>query len=111
MRSNQFLDGVRCLIDRPAAFGKRSVKVRKLFANGIGEFGIGEPGNIVEVRLNPGRLFDVIGDDNARASFKLVTDFVEEAGLYQLVGAGLQISAANLGADREASDRYNLSFK
>ncbi len=45
----------------------------------------------------------MVNDDNTRASFKAVADFVEEARLHELVGTGLQIRAANLGTEDEAS--------
>src|SRR5215472_11089840 len=111
MRSDQFLDRIRRLIHGAANPWESSVEVRKLLANGVLKLGISEPGNVVKVGWNARRLFDVVSNNNAVASFKAVADFVEQAGLHELVRSGLQISAANLRAEHETSQRRNLGFK
>ncbi len=44
----------------------------------------------------------MISDNNSRASLEIVADLCEKAALYEPVGGGLQIGAADLRADNEA---------
>src|SRR5215469_289517 len=110
MRSDQFFDRVRSLVHGAATFWKCSIEVRKFFADRVVEFGIGKPWDVVKIRRNSRRFLDLVGDDNTRARFKVIADFIEETGLCEFVGSCLQVGPANLRADSETRDRYNLSF-
>src|SRR6266436_9503571 len=111
VRREQFLHSVAGQVYRGARFRQRAIEERQFGANGVAQLGIREPRNVVEVGGDTGRFLDVIGHQNAsEARLEVVTDFSEQAALHELVGRGLQIIAADLGARDQAGYGDNLGF-
>ena len=98
------------MIDHTAAFGERAGVEGKLIADGVVEFGIGEPGNVVEISRDAGTFFDVVGDVDAFAGDKVVADFGEEASCDEFVSAGLEVAATDRIAGLQAGQSGDLSF-
>ena len=109
--TEKFVDGVGRLLDHRAAFWKRAVEEGKFFADGLAQFGIGEPGDIVEISGEARRFFHVERDHHPGVfGREIVADLGKEPAGDKLVGTALQVAAAYLGADLHGGQSGDLRF-
>src|SRR5579859_1066456 len=111
VRGEKGFDGVGGGLDERAGFGKRAVERGIFCANGGGEFGIVEPGNVVEEGGEEGVFFDVKGyADLVAASVEVVFDVGEEAAAKKFVGGGLECVAIDGRVQLEFGEGDDLGF-
>src|SRR6266567_5588859 len=111
VRRKQLLHSVTGLIHGGAGFRERSIEKGKLAANGIAQRRIREPWNVIEVDGDSRRFFHVKShQDTGELRLEAVTYLGEEAALNELVGCGLQIIPADLGARNQTGYGDDLRF-
>src|SRR5690242_7088541 len=106
---DEFLDGFGGGVDYVARFGKGAVVKGKLGANGGGELGIAEPGDVIKEN---GQTRGLLDGEIERKLFVLgaeaVFDVAEESGGDEAVGGGLQIAAVHLRIQLQAGESDEL---
>src|SRR5437879_4707274 len=99
------------MIHGGSRFWERSIEKGKPATNGLVKSQIREPRNVVEVDGNSRRFLHVVSHEDAgELGLKVVTHLGEEPALNELVGSGLQIIPADLGARDKSCNRNHLSF-
>src|SRR6266436_1164748 len=111
VRGEQLLYSISSLIHRRPGFRQCSIEERKFIADGIAQHRIREPWDVVEVDWDSKWFFHVIGHQDTRElRLEVETYFGEKAGLYELVGGGLQIIPADLCASGQAGNGDDLGL-
>src|SRR5215472_650738 len=110
VRSDQFLNRLRRLLDGAPGLRQGAVEVGNFLANSVRKLGVRKPGNVVKISRDSWRFLNVECDNYSRARLEVVADLVEKTGLCEIVSGSLQIRAPHLGARDEASQRYDLCF-
>ena len=91
-------DGVGGFVYEWAGCGESAVIGRILRADGVGDFGIVEPGDVVEESGKKRVFFDMeIYGELIAARVEVVFNMSEEAGAYEFVGGGLESVAVHGG--------------
>src|SRR5216684_1854032 len=110
-RGEHLLHSLSGILHGGAGFRQRPFEERKFSANGVGQFGIREPWNVVEVGGDARGFLNVVGDqDGAELRLEVKTYFGEKPASNELVGGSLQITPANLGARSQAGDSDDLGL-